>query len=284
MQSTSLLNILVPTDFSEKSNMALNMALQLAAHHAANIHLLHVIPLPSHIALDAENNPIEDGEVNAKMYLQQKENALQQLQLWVDKTKAAAQICVCFGNINEQIIHYANKKTMHMVVMGTHTVHGVKEMLLSTHAEYIGMHLDIPLLTIKSNDSVHEIKNILLAGSFKSEEIVHCKLLLQIQQAYNAQLHLLRINTPSDFLPDHIAKSHMESFAKKHELHQVTIGVYNDHDIEEGILHYAAQNNIDLIAIGSKQRTGVNKILNGCVSADLINHTLKPLLSFKIHS
>jgi nucleotide-binding universal stress UspA family protein len=74
----------------------------------------------------------------------------------------------------------------------------------------------------------------------------------------------------------------MEAFAAKQNLSNVEFAVYNDNDIEEGIIHYAAKENIDVIAIGSMQRTGLNKFINGCVSADLVNHVFKPLLTFKL--
>lgn len=74
----------------------------------------------------------------------------------------------------------------------------------------------------------------------------------------------------------------MSAFAEKHDLEDVYYAIYPAHDLEEGIVRFAAEQQIGLIAIGSMQRTGLNRILNGCISADLVNHVDKPIFTFKL--
>ena len=74
----------------------------------------------------------------------------------------------------------------------------------------------------------------------------------------------------------------MQAFAGKHHLQNADFAVFDDVDVEDGILHFSAEHHIDMLVIGSMQRTGLNKMINGCVSADLVNHATKPLLTFAL--
>jgi nucleotide-binding universal stress UspA family protein len=169
-----------------------------------------------------------------------------------------------------------------MIVMGTHGASGMKELISGSHAEYVAMHVAMPVLTLKCERDSLEMKSIVLAGSFTQDDIPHCEAVLELQKAFDSKLHLLRVNTSGNFLPDHEAISHMKAFAQKHALSNVEYAVYSDHSLEDGIIQYAAHNDIDMIAIGSMQRTGLSKFIHGCVSADLVNHVFKPLLTFRL--
>jgi nucleotide-binding universal stress UspA family protein len=189
---------------------------------------------------------------------------------------------VKYGHINEEILKQANVLNADLIVLGTQTNTGIKELFNPTHGEYIAMHADIPVLTLKCDRSDMEVKSIVLASSFKVPEIPNAEIVLAFQKAFGAKLYLLRINTPADFIPDGEAERNMKLFALMNNLENYELCIYNDNDVEDGILHFVAKHNIDIIAIGSKQRTGLNKLINGCVSSDLVNHVYKPILTFKL--
>lgn len=274
--------IIIPTDFSDLSNYGLSLAVKVADHTPSELHLLHVINLPSHILLTNDGELMEDGEMDISVPKKQKEAALLKLEAIKRQTKHAVIYCVCFGHINEEVVKYAEKTNADLIVMGTHGATGIKELINGSHSEYVAMHAQAPVFSLKCDRSDMEIKSIVLASSFKEDDLPNCEMVVKLQHAFNAKLHLLRINTKNNYLSDSEAKLHMEAFAAKQNLSDVEFAVYNDNDIEEGIIHYAAKENIDVIAIGSMQRTGLNKFINGCVSADLVNHVFKPLLTFKL--
>lgn len=274
--------IIIPTDFSDLSNYGLSLAVKVADHTPSELHLLHVINLPSHILLTNDGELMEDGEMDISIPRKQKENAFLKLEAIKNQIKHTVSYCVCFGHVNEEVVNYAEKIEADLIVMGTHGATGIKELINGSHAEYVAMHAQVPVFSIKCDRSDMEIRSLVLAGSFKEDDVPHCEMVVNLQHAFNAKLHLLRVNTKDNFISDSEAISHMKAFAAKHDLTNVEFAVYNDNDVEEGIIHYAAKENIDVIAIGSMQRTGLNKFIHGCVSADLVNHVFKPLLTFKL--
>jgi nucleotide-binding universal stress UspA family protein len=273
--------ILIPTDFSELSEYARGLALKIAKATSASIHVIHVIPIPSHILLTKEGDLFDDGEMDTKLPRQKKIEAETQIANWIP-AELNATTCICFGHVNEETVRYAEQFSIDMIIMGTHGASGMKELISGSHAEYVAMHVPMPVLTLKCERDNLEMKSIVLAGSFLQDDIPHCETVLELQKVFNSKLHLLRVNTTGNFLPDHEAIVHMKAFTQKHELENVEYAVYSDHNIEDGIIQYAAKNNIDMIAIGSMQRTGLSKFILGCVSADLVNHVFKPLLTFRL--
>lgn len=274
--------ILVPIDFSKTSAYGSSLAVKIANYLEAEVHFLHIINLPSHILLTPDGDLFEDGDFDTSVQKLQKEKALIQLEDWKNKYFPNAGFRVLFGHVNETILELLKKENFELLVMGTHAVSGISEFLSHTHGEYLAMHSPIPVMTLKCDRSDMEVKKIVLASSFKTDEIPHSDSLLKLAKAFDAKLYLLRINTPSDFISDTIIYKNMDAFIKKHGITHVEKAIYNDNQVEDGIVHFVAQEDIDIIGIGSWQRTGLNKLINGCVSSDLLNHVFKPIFTFKL--
>jgi nucleotide-binding universal stress UspA family protein len=189
--------------------------------------------------------------------------------------------CVCYGHVNEEVVRYEKNNSVDLIVMGTHGATGIKQYISGSHAEYVAMHANAPVFTVKCDRSKMEIKSIAFTNSFESKEIEFPKVIQDIQESFNAQLHLLRVNTSKSFMSDEIVLENMKYFTEQHQLKNVKYAVINDDEVETGIEKYCMYNSIDVISIGSNQRTGINKLINGCVSADLVNHVFKPIITFK---
>lgn len=275
--------ILVPVDFSDVSKFGIDIAKKIANTSKVELHLLHIITLPSHILLDKNGDLVEDGEMDIQALKQQKIEAELKMRNLVDSlAEFDTHSCVCFGHVNEETVKYAKNNTMDLIVMGTHGSTGIKEYITGSHAEYVAMHASAPVFTVKCDRSEMQIKSLVFTNSFKSEVKNFPAIIKNIQEAFHAEMHLLRVNTPNSFMPDDEVLVNMKKFADDQELMDVKYSVINDREVESGIEKYCLYNNVDVISIGSRQRTGVNKLINGCVSADLVNHVFKPIITYKI--
>jgi nucleotide-binding universal stress UspA family protein len=52
--------------------------------------------------------------------------------------------------------------------------------------------------------------------------------------------------------------------------------------IEKGIINFADSVDADLIGMCTHGRTGLAHFFNGSISEDIVNHTVKPIITFKI--
>jgi nucleotide-binding universal stress UspA family protein len=103
-----------------------------------------------------------------------------------------------------------------------------------------------------------------------------------LQEALGAQLHLVKINTPTDFSVDHATKQTMEQFAKKYQLENYTINVYNDKAPEDGIISFAGEIKAQLIAMATHGRTGFSQLFNGSIAEGVVNHAKRPVWTCRI--
>ena len=74
----------------------------------------------------------------------------------------------------------------------------------------------------------------------------------------------------------------MKEFAEMNELKNVHYHVYCDYSVEKGMASFSKENGIELIAIGSQQRTGLSRIVRRSISYDAINHLSQAVMSFPI--
>jgi nucleotide-binding universal stress UspA family protein len=273
--------ILIPVDFSDLARHAFELGKQLQSELQAELHFVHIVTLPSHVLLTPDGELFDDDEMDITQLQLEHEQAERKLMAWIDNVQSNVVNKVLYGHVNETLLHYAQKIKADMVLMGTHGAFGMRELLNGSHAEYLAMHADMPILSLKG-EAGKRIEKMVLAADFTAILPTNISLLLALRSALQAQLYLLQIQKPGKRKREVEIQERMSAFAEANGLEDVAYAIFPAEDLEEGIVRFAANNNIDLIAIGSMQRTGLNKLINGCISADLVNHVQKPIFTFKL--
>ena len=72
----------------------------------------------------------------------------------------------------------------------------------------------------------------------------------------------------------------MQEFARKLQLKNFTMNVFNDVSEEEGIVYFADSIDADLIAMATHGRTGFAHVLAGSIAEDVVSHSKRPVLTF----
>ena len=103
-----------------------------------------------------------------------------------------------------------------------------------------------------------------------------------ISNLFEAKIHLLNVNTPSNFTTTAASKVRMMEFIDNNTFDNYTINIYNDDTIEKGILNFSKIVDADLIGISTHGRQGIAHFFNGSISEDLVNHAQRPVITFKI--
>ncbi len=74
----------------------------------------------------------------------------------------------------------------------------------------------------------------------------------------------------------------MDEFLKDVHTTNITTHIYNDVNVEKGILHFAKGIEADIIGMSTHGRKGLAHFFNGSISEDLVNHAKRPVITFKI--
>ncbi len=273
--------ILVPTDFSECAERALEFAASLAKKISSEIFLIHVhddenedtistsgewhsvvssysSEIPHMIGLLKETKAIMD-ELKKREYLQ----------------NIPVHDNIEVGIPEIMINKAAEKYDTDIIIMGTHGAKGLKEFFIGSTTEKVVQHADRPVLAIKENFSTAP-KEIIFASDFKQEAASIFGFVKQFAGIYNANLHLLEVSTDEKESGNGDLKH--RNFSIQFNGVEYPVTVYKDATNEAGILHYAKEINADLIAIGTHGRHGISRLFNSSVSEDLVNHAFCPVL------
>lgn len=140
---TTFRHILVPIDFGEPADMAVDLALTMAERFDAKVTLLHVTMMPSfYYSAYAEGLafPVAEMETRAKAALAE---AVENAKDRYPQTKGL----LSAGQPWEQILAAIKTSGADLVVMGTHGRRGVSRVLLGSVTEKVVRHAPIPVLT-----------------------------------------------------------------------------------------------------------------------------------------
>jgi nucleotide-binding universal stress UspA family protein len=153
-------------------------------------------------------------------------------------------------------------------------------MLVGSNTEKVVRHARCPVLTIHEKPLSTDFKNIVYATCMSEGEKNFSDVIKTVQDIYNSTIHLVRVNTPVNFRPDTEVKRIMDTFAKRLRLKNYTLNIFNDVTEEEGIIHFAASINADLIGMATHGRTGFAHVLAGSIAEDVATHAQRPVLTF----
>ncbi|EMR03329.1 universal stress protein [Cesiribacter andamanensis] len=273
--------IVVPTDLSELSGYALTLAQKFARQSGAEILALTVVPTPADAVFTRDGELAEDEDFDLATLKKEMQKSRERLAGWISQSGIAATPIVKAGNLTDQILHCTKKEGIDLVVMGTHGLNGLRELIADSVTEQVVRQSSVPVLSLKCDRSDLEIKNIVLASKFDAITPRQIGFIKELQQAFGATIHLLRIVTPSDFKSSRYLQEHMEAFAAANGLTNVAHHIWADKDVESGILHFTQDRGMDMICIGV-EKDKLSKLFQKHVSSALVNHVFYPVLTFKI--
>lgn len=273
--------ILVPCDFSKPATNAFRFALDIATQSKGTIYLLHVLELP--VINDPVIMPVMTFEQDFLKDLKQKAvNQFNKLIAKYNSNNVKVKTAIEFGPPARIIVDYAYDNSIDFIIMGSHGASGLREFFIGSNAEKVVRHATMPVLVIK-NYFKGPIKNIVFPTTLETEDLQDFTLKVKALQAFfKAKLHIVYINTPTNFTSDTITYERLKEFGKRFMLRNYTLNVFNHTFEETGIHEFTKSIKGDLIAMGTHGRRGFARIINGSVTEDVVNHSDCPIWTYNL--
>jgi universal stress protein A len=141
--------ILVPLDFSEFSDRALQYAARLAREFKAELFLLHVVEaFPIDYILG-----IKAAEEANRRQLEQGESRLRKVSdRLTAENSITASASVSFGKPFQQIVEFARMHEIDLIIIATHGYTGLKHIQLGSTAEMVVRNATCPVLVLPNPD------------------------------------------------------------------------------------------------------------------------------------
>ena len=181
----------------------------------------------------------------------------------------------------EGIRKCAHKIDADLIVMGSKGHSEFEEIMIGSNTEKVVRTSTVPVIIIKKDDKNFKLKNLVFASNFKKDDKAVFNKFIGFANQFKSKIHLLRINTPSNFESSREATKKIKRFIKSYELPKYSINIYNDTSVEKGILNFSKDNNSDLIALCTHGRSGLSHLFSPSVSKKLSKFAAIPILTIK---
>lgn len=274
-----MLNILVPTDFSDLSKVAVQYAIRMANKMDGSVTLLHVI---SNIVQPTTARIEARAKVLEKELLQAAEEEISEMAAEVTKqhkSKRPVMHKVVMGqSFTELLIKFAKKSKADIIVMGTRGASGLKKIVVGSNTASIIEKSDVPVLVIPENANFKSLKNMVLATDLTSfdEEV---KMMMPFLKAFEPTLHVFHIAS-NDKEIDSLGKMVKETL-KKYEYRKSTVTIHVGKDVAAAIDSFVGDSTNDVLAMFTQDYSPFDKVFNRSITKKMAFQSTVPLLAFK---
>jgi nucleotide-binding universal stress UspA family protein len=271
--------ILVPTDFSDHAEYALKVAAQIARDNDGEIFIVHMLEFPTQMA-DAVSGGAAIPEI--MFFMKKAHEKLEELLTrdYLEGIKVTE--AIKYERAFEGIVKSSHKNNIDLVVMGSHGASGFQELFIGSTTEKIVRTSEAPVLVIKHENTNFKTDRFVFASDFSKETKKPFEKIVAFANTFGSHLDLVMINTPNSFKTSQAAQKIMKEFVNEYDITNYSLHIYNDSNIETGILNFSNSVNADLIGMCTHGRTTLYHFFNGSVSEGLVNHASKPVITFKI--
>lgn len=229
--------VLVPHDFTNVANCAINHAAKIAHSFNGEVYLLHVVSKQKEV--DAAKEKLQKIVADAE-----------------DTHKMSFQIIVRIGNIFEDIGDVASEIGAGFIVMGTHGAKGMQK-IMGSYALRVISHSKVPFVIVQNQDPKHTETYDDIVVPIDYSEVTKQKLAVaaNIASHFGSKVHLFYELESDDFLKKKLDRE--LSFAKNYFLERKISYTLNQAEVsgqfKKQLVIFAAKIDADLIAIVNQQ-------------------------------
>lgn len=282
------MKILVPIDFSDRSKKALEVAEKFAPIIGGKI-----TPFYSHLPISELDEPYALG-MSTKMYQNFDdlegilEERVSELSQQVIKKEFLDKPIVMMGNAAQSIIDIS--EDFDYIIMSSHGRTGFSRFLLGSVSEKVLRLSKIPVMIVENESDVGDFKNILVTTDFSDNSIGAFPYAVEIAKKTNGTIDLLHILSFDQFDDDEkdlslrkIREERLKIFGKDH-FQPISDRVNSKVIVTQGspheaILNHVKENKYNLVIMATVGRTGINYLMMGSTTANVVRHVKNAVLS-----
>ena len=273
-----MVNILVPTDFSDLSKVAIKYSLKMAKNLNANVTILHVIIRiqPTRASVRFKLQALEhEMDRYAKEDLA---DLLEEVGKW-NKANIPVQVKLAKGsNFHDAVKSEAKKLRSGLIVMGTRGASGLKKVVIGTNTTAVIERSIIPVLAIPELAAHAGFKKIVYATDLKDIE-GEFKRLKPYLEIFESSVHVVHVAVNDKMVGE--AKEIINTAFRKFDSRKLKIEVLVSKDIDKALDGYVMEQKADLVCLFSHHHSFYDKLFNRSQTKKMAFQSKVPLLAFK---
>lgn len=284
------LHILVPTDFSDTSLKAFEVAV-----HFARLTKGSVTPFHSYIPLSEIDGYFYMGlGVTAQLSNSDLDKMLlTRLDEITEKRvpsefRRAARLGV--GNAASAIAHIADE--FDLIIMGSHGRSGVSRFIMGSVTEKVLRMVKTPVLVVRETTKVESVRKVLMPLDLSLNSLSAISMVRNLMGDGEMKLHLLHVITTDDYNDDKNARiqaglqeSNLKSIVHAHLSEYSSRITYSSvvtrNPAYEEIVNFAKSGSYDMIAMTRVGKSALSYLTLGSTTANVIRASDLPVLSMR---
>ena len=272
--------VLVPTDFSDASQVALHYAIGLANQAQAQIQLFsayHLPPPPPEVA-------IVPGQSEYDALRKDTLAALSGLAAEIsDKCIHEPEVFAVRGLASDEIVRFAKEHSSWLIVMGSKGATGLERLVFGSVSSAVAKQAAAPLVLVPEEADFQPLGEVLFATDYHDSDV-------------NAVHHLEEwTRTPEDLaitflhindgrVPEAMEQVHLEAFQtqmrQQERLPDMRFELKVHPDASQAILEASDAGDFDLIVLAPVQRNWLMRILMPSLTQHLVHAASRPIFIF----
>jgi nucleotide-binding universal stress UspA family protein len=295
--------IMAPTEGSDTEEAAISVAVKLARRFDADLHLVRAEAPPLVIETVARPPVLTLSE---QTLLDERVARLRKLEALGDKYRTLARIRLTTaledGPVTSTLGDYANRHDVDLIVMSSHSRGGVKRVTLGSVTDYLIRNTNIPVLVVRplasSIGAVAEPALIRIVVPLDASELAEQVLpeVAALASGFGSTVNLVHVLTPVTYSQKEImqpglpwwdadiamANAYLDDVATGLTRQGITVSkdVVLSDNIATAILDYSARTGADLIALATRGKGGIGRLVFGTVADEITRRSPTSLLVF----
>lgn len=274
-----MVNILVLTDFSDLSKVAIRYAIKVANKLNGNVTLLHVITVlqPTRASVQLKIKSLEKEMVE---YAGQDMQELIEEMTRLNKTGTPLKYRIEKGQyLPETVKRVAKSAHSGLIIMGTKGASGLKKYVMGSNATSVIEVSHIPVMAIPQKAEFKGFRNIVYPTNMESLG-KKLKTMLPYVKIFESKVHVMHVVPPGKSTKE--AEAKLKDALKAVDFKSYEIRVVASKDIDGSIDAYVTQTKADLVAMFTHKHSFYSRLFNRSITRQLAFQIHMPLLAFKL--
>lgn len=267
------MKILVPTDFSENANKALEFAKDLAIKNQASITLLYAFYAVYDFAAQA-TEIISQIEYEARQDLKKMVAEGKESGLKMDYR-------ILQGSVASTVTSLAYQEEYDLIVMGTQGASGIKKALIGSNTGHVIKESKVPVLAVPAAAAVGRIHQVAVALELDKEDERYFKLLFKLTKEMNVQYTFFHVELSESFEKQIEFKGLEVHLKERYPDLNINFQLVKASSLEQGIETFLNLNPATILTMISKNKSFYEYLFNKSQSLQMAYHTEVPLLVVK---
>lgn len=266
--------IIVATDFSPSALNASVYAVKMAQLLKADVLLFNVFEVLPHYNEIVIDMNVDDMKKYASRDMEDfKQEVLKLTDTYINITTE-----VSLGVFMVELNKLCDSVKPYLLVMGSQGKTAAERIIFGTHTGTLLQKCEWPLVTVPLNAQFSAIKDIGIAYDF--ENVIDHKFINEIQllaSDFNATIHILNAAREYEFDKNYVNLStNLELMLSPNV---VNFHFLSGEDVNESIINYVENNNIDLLIVMPKHKSFFEKVLGKSHAKQMVMHSHVPVLA-----